>query len=50
LYGQVQVVVLADFDRWANSVDFVFSIPKTQRAFDAVIGSAVKPLASAMGR
>jgi hypothetical protein len=30
--NEIQVAVIADFDRWANSVDFVFSIPKTEKA------------------
>jgi hypothetical protein len=33
----VQVAVRKDFDRWANSIDFVFAIPKTRKAFDRLM-------------
>lgn len=34
---EVDVAVAKDFDRWANSVDYVFSIPKTQKSFDRIM-------------
>lgn len=32
--GEVDVARQKDFDRWANSVDCTFSIPKTRRAYE----------------
>ena len=34
---EVQVSVKKHFDRWANSIDFVFTVPKTRRAFEKVM-------------
>lgn len=36
--GDVQVGVRASFDRFANSVDFVFAVPVTCEAFSEVMG------------
>lgn len=33
----VDVAVAKDFDRWANSIDFKFSVPKTRKAFDTLM-------------
>lgn len=32
--GDVHVAIRAHFDRWANSIDFVFTPPKTRRAYN----------------
>jgi hypothetical protein len=35
-YGnKIDIAVEHCFDRWANSVDFTFSVPKTQKALEA---------------
>jgi hypothetical protein len=34
--SDVQVAIREHFDRWANSVDFAFSMPKTPKAYEKV--------------
>ena len=34
---EIEVAIKDDFDRWGNSVDFVVSIPKTQKSFDKMM-------------
>lgn len=35
--GEVQVGIRLNFDRWANSIDYVFSVPRTVKSYDSIM-------------
>lgn len=34
---EVQVGIRLNFDRWANSIDYVFSVPRTVKSYDSIM-------------
>lgn len=42
--NEVQVGVRSHFDRWANSIDFMFSLPKSERRWIEIKGKLNKAM------